>query len=149
LAVVESVSSQVAVMYLGTIVESGSTETIFSDSRHPYTLALLASVPSPDPEHRSEGAALGGDVPSAIQPPSGCRFHPRCKFRMDVCEQETPPLTDRLGRRLACHLPDEFDLTAEQEAARRARATAPVEDDGARPRARPLSAGEVRMRRRW
>ncbi len=151
LAVVESVASQVAVMYLGTIVESGPTEVIFNDARHPYTLALLASVPSPDPEHRSEGAALSGDVPSAIHPPGGCRFHPRCAFRMDVCEREAPPLVDRRGRRLACHLPDSFDLSAEQEVARLARATTTVEEPGRRPSARPRPTTEVppKTRRRW
>jgi len=150
LAVVESVADGVAVMYLGTIVESGSTETIFNDPRHPYTLALLASVPSPDPEQRSAGAALSGDVPSAIHPPSGCRFHPRCKFRLDVCDKEAPPLVERLGRRLACHLPDGFDLSAEQEAARAARATAVVEEEPRRrARPRPTEATVPRMRRRW
>ncbi|MBN2203647.1 MAG: ATP-binding cassette domain-containing protein [Thermoleophilia bacterium] len=150
LAVVESVASAVAVMYLGKIVESGPTATIFEDPRHPYTLALLASVPSPDPDRRSAGAALSGDVPSAIDPPSGCRFHPRCKFRMDVCDQEIPPLEDRDGRRIACHLPRDFDLSAEQEAARAARSTAVVEDRQ-RSRARPRGdeTPVPKMPRRW
>jgi oligopeptide/dipeptide ABC transporter ATP-binding protein len=151
LAVVESVADRVAVMYLGKIAESGPTATIFGDPRHPYTLALLASVPSPDPEQRSEGAALSGDVPSAIRPPGGCRFHPRCKFRMEVCERLEPPPLERMGRRLACHLPDKFDLSAEQEAARQARATAVVEHERRR-RPRPPAGNAApppKLRRRW
>jgi oligopeptide/dipeptide ABC transporter ATP-binding protein len=150
LAVVESVADQVAVMYLGKIAESGSTDRIFGDPRHPYTLALLASVPSPDPELRGAGAALSGDVPSAVNPPGGCRFHPRCKFKMDICASEPPELAEREGRRLACHLPDAFDLSTEQEAARLARATAAVkEENGARASRSGGEAPWPKMRRRW
>jgi oligopeptide/dipeptide ABC transporter ATP-binding protein len=151
LAVVESIATQVAVMYLGTIVELAPTDVLFADARHPYTLALLASVPSPDPDIRTERAAITGDVPSAIDPPKGCRFHPRCRFRMEVCDQEVPPLVTHEGRALACHLPDDFDLSAEQKAARRARATVAVEEP-ARRRARPRPGDQVtmpKMRRRW
>jgi oligopeptide/dipeptide ABC transporter ATP-binding protein len=162
LAVVESVADQVAVMYLGKIVESGSTEVLFGDPRHPYTLALLGSVPSPDPLHRTERAAISGDVPSAIDPPSGCRFHPRCKFRMDICDREAPPYVERQGRMIACHLPDDFDLSAEQEAARVAMATRAESESaessaGGRPGGvsrpgRRSKGGDIpatRMRRRW
>ena len=112
LAVVQSVSDSVAVMYLGHIVEAGPAEGIFARPQHPYTHALLSSVPSPDPEERWGMRVLEGDVPSAIAPPSGCRFHPRCLFCMDVCKSEEPrlrPLSD--GRRVACHLPDDTDLS--------------------------------------
>jgi oligopeptide/dipeptide ABC transporter ATP-binding protein len=154
LALVESVADQVAVMYLGRIVESGSSDVLFGDPRHPYTLALLASVPSPDPLQRTEKAALSGDVPSAIDPPKGCRFHPRCKFRMEVCEQQAPEYVERQGRLIACHLPADFDLSAEQEAARVAMATRAENEAVARRRARPRRNGEndiptPRMRRRW
>jgi len=112
LAVVESVSVAVAVMYLGHIVEGGPADDVFAVPRHPYTYALLSSVPSPDPRERWGMRVLEGDVPSAISPPSGCRFHPRCPFCMDVCrtdEPQTRPLGG--GRRVACHLPDDTDLS--------------------------------------
>ena len=110
LAVVQSMAHSIAVMYLGQIAEQGPAADIFRQPRHPYTVALLASVPSPDPENRLGMVALEGDVPSAIRPPQGCRFHPRCRFRMDICDKEypAPHLVD--GRWVACHLPDDFDL---------------------------------------
>jgi len=109
LAVVEAVADTVAVLYLGQIVESGPTELVLRDPRHPYTRALLASVPSPDPELRSELGIIKGEVPSAVRPPSGCRFHPRCPFVMDICPKEQPELRETSGgRRLACHLADDF-----------------------------------------
>jgi oligopeptide/dipeptide ABC transporter ATP-binding protein len=109
LAVVESVSDTVAVMYLGHILETGPTDAVLHDARHPYTRALLASVPSPDPGLRSELGLISGEVPDAVRPPSGCRFHPRCPFVMEVCPVEQPPLRDiGGGRRVACHLGDDF-----------------------------------------
>jgi oligopeptide transport system ATP-binding protein len=107
LAVVESVADKVAVMYLGKIVEEGPAAELFRRPRHPYTVALLASVPSPDPDQRSALGVLPGDVPSAVDPPPGCRFHPRCAYRMNVCEQSAPEMlqTPDGGTRRACHLP--------------------------------------------
>jgi oligopeptide/dipeptide ABC transporter ATP-binding protein len=111
LAVVESVADRVAVMYLGHIMETGPTDAVLHDARHPYTRALLASVPSPDPGLRSELGLITGEVPDAVRPPSGCRFHPRCPFVMDICSVERPPLRDiGGGRRVACHLADDFEF---------------------------------------
>jgi oligopeptide/dipeptide ABC transporter ATP-binding protein len=106
LAVVESVADEVAVMYLGQLVEHGPADEVFGRPRHPYTAALLASVPSPDPTVRSSLTALEGDVPSAVNPPAGCRFHPRCPYCMDVCKVEAPQhrAVDG-GTSRACHLP--------------------------------------------
>jgi oligopeptide/dipeptide ABC transporter ATP-binding protein len=113
LAVVESVADTVAVMYLGTIVELGRAKAVLRAPRHPYTYALLASVPSPDPEERTEMRLIKGEVPSAVSIPSGCRFHPRCPFRMEVCDQVVPELHRTPdGRLAACHLPDDVDLGA-------------------------------------
>jgi len=110
LAVVRSMARSVAVMYLGQVAEQGPAADVFGDPRHPYTVALLTSSPSPDPEARATMRVLEGDVPSAIRPPRGCRFHPRCPFRMPICEREYPK-PHRLGTRMiACHLPDDFDL---------------------------------------
>ena len=84
-------------------------EPVLRDPRHPYTRALLASVPSPDPDLRSELGVISGEVPDAVRPPSGCRFHTRCPFVMEVCVKEKPPLRDVGGeRRVSCHLPDDF-----------------------------------------
>ena len=108
LAVVESVADAVAVMYLGRIVELGSADEVLHRPRHPYSAALLSSVPSPEPEDRGHLTVLTGDVPSAINPPSGCRFHPRCPERMPVCETEVPMMHEVAGGvRRACHLPDD------------------------------------------
>jgi len=108
LAVVESVADKVAVMYSGRLVEAGDAAEVFHRPRHPYTAALLASVPSPDPEVRSQLGVLQGDVPSSVNPPEGCRFHPRCAYRMPICETTMPEM--RLvdgGTTRACHLPDD------------------------------------------
>jgi oligopeptide transport system ATP-binding protein len=113
LAVVESMADHVAVMYLGQIVESGPANDVLHRPRHPYTHALLASVPSPDPEVRSTLSVISGEVPSAVRPPSGCRFHPRCPFKMAICPEVEPQLRALTeGRRVACHLPDDADLSA-------------------------------------
>ena len=108
LAVVECIADVVAVMYLGQIVEIGAVDQVLHAPRHPYSAALLASIPSPDPEERSLLAVLEGDVPSATNPPSGCRFHTRCPRRMPVCEIEEPAMRQVAdGVQRACHLPDD------------------------------------------
>jgi peptide/nickel transport system ATP-binding protein len=92
LGVVRYIATRVAVMYLGRIVEEGPTERIFADPRHPYTKALLASVPSLDPARRLVKPAALGDVPSPANPPPGCHYHPRCTVRLPECSRDDPPV---------------------------------------------------------
>src|SRR6266853_3322984 len=94
LAVVKHIADRIAVMYLGKIVETATTDELFRNPRHPYTRALLAAVPLPDPTAVRERALLEGDIPSAINPPTGCRFHTRCMFARDACRREEPQLTN-------------------------------------------------------
>ncbi len=105
LAVVEYISHRVAVMYLGRIVEVASTQALFGNPQHPYTEALLAAVPVPDPTAHRQRLILAGDVPSPIDLPTGCRFHTRCPYAFDRCRVEEPVLKDTMpGRQVACHL---------------------------------------------
>jgi oligopeptide/dipeptide ABC transporter ATP-binding protein len=92
LAVVKHVSDRLAVMYLGRIVEIGDSEAVYSNPRHPYTRALIASIPEPDPSRPRAKAALAGDIPSPINPPPGCPFHTRCPYATDRCKVEVPHL---------------------------------------------------------
>ena len=101
LNVVRYISDRVMVMYLGQVVELGGAEEIFSAPRHPYTQALLASMPSMDPDQRTEEAPLAGDPPNPINPPSGCRFHTRCRFAEPACSTREPVLDDA-GHAVAC-----------------------------------------------
>ena len=105
LAVVEHISSRIMVMYLGKIVESGPATELCADPKHPYTKALLSAVPGIHPEKKSERIVLTGDVPSPLDPPSGCRFHTRCPFATDRCRTEEPAMREiGHGRTCACHL---------------------------------------------
>jgi peptide/nickel transport system ATP-binding protein len=105
LAIVEHMTHRVAVMYLGKIVEMAPRNLIFASPRHPYTKALLSAVPVPDPTARRTPMILKGDVPSPINPPSGCRFHTRCPYVFDRCRTEEPELRQMVeGQWAACHL---------------------------------------------
>ncbi len=105
LRVVEHISDRVAVMYLGRVVELGPAEAVFARPRHPYTRALLAAVPVPDPARRDGVRTLEGDVPNPIDPPGGCPFHPRCPERLDRCTREPPPAVEPEAEcRVWCHL---------------------------------------------
>ena len=103
LAVVEHISNRVAVMYLGRIAEMADRDTLYRDPRHPYTQALLSAVPHPVPGGKSKRVTLEGDVPSPINPPPGCHFHPRCRYASEVCGREEPPLRDFAQSQVACH----------------------------------------------
>jgi oligopeptide/dipeptide ABC transporter ATP-binding protein len=110
LAIVRHLSREIAVMYLGRIVERAATEALFQAPSHPYTQALLSAIPIPDPkvERTRKRLVLTGEVPSQENPPSGCHFHTRCPFVMDRCKTEAPVLEERApGHFVACHLPGE------------------------------------------
>jgi oligopeptide/dipeptide ABC transporter ATP-binding protein len=105
LAVVEHISHQIAVMYLGRIVEYADTKSIFTRAQHPYTEALLSAVPVPDPAIRRQKRVLQGDVPSPVKPPPGCHFHTRCPYAEARCKVESPPLREIApGHHVSCHL---------------------------------------------
>jgi oligopeptide/dipeptide ABC transporter ATP-binding protein len=105
LAVVEYICDHIAVMYLGKIVEMATYRETYTNPKHPYTQALLSAVPVPDLNAKSNRIILGGDVPSPINPPTGCRFHPRCPQKMDICPREEPQLKNTgTDHWVACHL---------------------------------------------
>jgi peptide/nickel transport system ATP-binding protein len=103
LNVVRYMSDRVMVMYLGQVAEIGASETLFEHPAHPYTRALLSSIPSLDPDHRTEQPPLAGDPPNPIDPPSGCRFHPRCVHAEALCGERSPELAVmNQGQTAAC-----------------------------------------------
>lgn len=108
LSVVRYISDRIGVMYLGNMVEVADTDTLFKDPRHPYTIALLSSIPTTDPDSLSkERIILEGNIPSPIKPPSGCKFHTRCYMACDKCKRVPPPLTEvEPGHFVACHFLD-------------------------------------------
>ena len=111
LSVVQYICHRVAVMYVGKIVEVASTEDLFTQPKHPYTQALLSSVPVPNPAIKSRGMVLEGEVADPANPPSGCYFHPRCPFAKDICREQEPPLVEvSPGRYASCHFADEIEL---------------------------------------
>ncbi len=104
LLVVKYISDRIAVMYLGKMMELSNTGELFKKPLHPYTKALLSAIPIPDPETKKEKIILTGDVPNPLNPPQGCRFHPRCKYAEDVCMKDIPELEDiGDGHMVACH----------------------------------------------
>jgi oligopeptide/dipeptide ABC transporter ATP-binding protein len=108
LAVVKHISDRIAIMYLGRIVESGPGEAIYREPQHPYTQSLISAIPVPDPHQKSQRILLKGDVPSPIDPPSGCRFHTRCPRATEICREQEPELRDlgvSDGLIAACHHP--------------------------------------------
>ena len=105
LSVVEHMCDSVAVMYLGKIVEQADTDELYKNPMHPYTQALFSAIPIPDPDKKTARAVLTGSVPSPVNPPKGCPFHPRCPHAMDICTYNVPALTERApGHLCACHL---------------------------------------------
>ena len=105
LSVIKHISDRVGVMYLGNLVELAETEKLYANPIHPYTQALLAAIPTTDVDHKREIQILEGDVPSPVKPPSGCKFHTRCKYAMDICKTVVPEWEERRpGHFVACHL---------------------------------------------
>lgn len=111
LSVVEHISDRVAVMYVGRLVELAATDQLYYTPKHPYTEALMAAVPKPDPRKRDRPIKLPGEVANPANPPSGCYFHPRCRYAKDICSKETPPLLEvEPEHYAACHFASELKL---------------------------------------
>ncbi|HXF62693.1 MAG TPA: ABC transporter ATP-binding protein, partial [Caldilineaceae bacterium] len=111
LSVVEHICDRIAVMYVGKIVEMAESEELLRHPKHPYTEALVSAVPPADPDIKLQRIILEGDVPSPANPPSGCVFHPRCRYAQPVCSREEPALAEVMpGHFAACHFANELDL---------------------------------------
>jgi len=111
LSVVQHISDRVAVMYVGKVAEIANAEELYSNPMHPYTEALLSAVPKPDPLYKSDRILMQGDVADPSNPPSGCYFHPRCKYVQDVCKQKTPDFRElKPDHFVACHRAEELTL---------------------------------------
>ncbi|MEA3344708.1 MAG: ABC transporter ATP-binding protein [Chloroflexota bacterium] len=111
LSVIGHISDRVAVMYVGKLVEMAETEELFMNPKHPYTEALMSAVPKPDPRARSERIVLAGEVADPANPPSGCYFHPRCRYAQEICEVEEPVLREISPEHfVSCHLAEELQL---------------------------------------
>jgi len=116
LSVTKHISDRIAVMYLGKIVEMANTDELFKNPKHPYTEALLSAVPVPDPDYEMERIILKGDVPSPVNPPPGCNFHPRCMYAKEICSQEEPKFIDYGGEHYAsCHFANQLKLRGVEE----------------------------------
>jgi peptide/nickel transport system ATP-binding protein len=112
LSVVEHISDRVAVMYVGKLAEMADTQQLFSSPLHPYTEALMSAVPKPDPRYHGKRLLLEGEVADPANPPSGCYFHPRCRYATSLCKQEPPSLRElRPGHFVSCHRAEELSLT--------------------------------------
>ena len=108
---VEHISNRVAVMYVGKMVEIADTEELYHNPKHPYTEALLSSVPNPQFNAQKQRIILSGEVPSPSKPPSGCYFHPRCRYATALCAEHEPALTEiSPGHKVACHFADTLTL---------------------------------------
>jgi peptide/nickel transport system ATP-binding protein len=143
LGVVRHVSDRIAVMYLGKLVEVSPADDLYQRPIMPYTEALLSAVPIPDPDlsHQRERIVLQGDVPSPINPPSGCRFHPRCRYMTDICKEVEPPLVDYgRGHLAACHHP----LNVDKETLEQVRVSKQHSPASADEEAKPQDPGKER-----
>ena len=117
LSVVKHICDRVAVMYVGKVVETAETKQLFETPKHPYTEALLSAVPQPDPSLRSRRIILEGEVADPANPPSGCYFHPRCRYAVDICREETPELEEIApGHAVSCHRAIELELIGTSDA---------------------------------
>jgi len=111
LSVIEHISDRVAVMYVGKIVEMAETEELFLNPQHPYTEALMSAVPKPDPRLKMERVILSGEVANPANPPSGCYFHPRCRYAKETCKKESPQLKEiNPEHYVSCHFAEELSL---------------------------------------
>ncbi len=118
LSVVEHISDRVGVMYVGKLVELADTDSLFAEPKHPYTEALLSAVPTTDPEIKMDRIILPGEVANPADPPSGCYFHPRCRYAQEICASETPKWSEvKPGHFAACHFAEELNLRGVEDPA--------------------------------